>query len=283
MSNPPYGNNPYGQNPYGQPQSQPSAGWGPNSGAGNQPPQQPGWGQPGPQWGQPQQPQPPQQPGGWGAPQRPGQPPQQHQPGQPGWGAPQHSQSAPQQPGQQYPGQQYPGQPQQGQVPPSPVPPSPVPEPEPRRAVIAEREVIVATTEAIPGHEVHEILGEVIGVVTRPRDMRAQADLAVILTETRQAAVTAMVDMATRAGADAVIGLRFDGGKISDGASEVTAYGTAVKFDGPQRASDAQDQAEADPQGEQQHDQPQHDQDQGEQQHDQPQHEQEQHNPFTGF
>ena len=118
------------------------------------------------------------------------------------------------------------------------MPPSPVPEPEPRTAELVQRDIIVSTTESLPGQDVTEILGEVVGVVTRPRDMRAHADLTVILTETRQAAVTAMVEMAVNAGADAVIGLRFDGGKISEGASEVTAYGTAVKLDGaPQRAS----------------------------------------------
>lgn len=234
MSNPPYGQNPYGQNPYGQPSSQPSAGWGqPPAGAGNQPPQQPGWGQPAP----------------WGAPQPgPGGPPQQ------GWGQPPHPGQQPH-PGQPpHPGQQPPMSPQhwgpQGQQsaqPQRPVPPTPVPEPEPRTAELLQRDVIVSTTENLPGQEITDILGEVIGVVTRPRDMRAQADLAVILTETRQAAVTAMVEMATRAGADAVIGLRFDGGKISEGASEVTAYGTAVKLGGaPQRAStDAEEKGDA--------------------------------------
>ena len=217
MSNPPYGQNPYGQNPYGQPQSQPSA----------------GWGQPAP-WGQPQPGQPPQpgpQPGqGWNQPQ--GQPPR---PGQPPYYGP------PQGPGQW--GQGQPGQPQRPgpqSGPPNPVHPSPVPEPEPRTAALVHRDIIVTTTAHLPGREITEIIGEVIGVVTRPRDMRAQPDLAVILTETRQAAVTAMVEMATTAGADAVVGLRFDGGRISEGASEVTAYGTAVKLDGegPQRAAE---------------------------------------------
>lgn len=232
MSNPPYGQNPYGQNPYGQPQSQPSAGWGqPATGAGNQPPQQPGWGEPAP-WGQqPGHPAPgqhpaPQYPGqqGWGQPQRPGQPPHGQPQGGAPWGPP------PGQPVGQPSGPAYPLP--SGAVPPSPVPPSPVPEPEPRVASLVLRDMIVSTTETLPGHEVAEILGEVVGVVTRPRDMRAQPDLTVILTETRQAAVTAMVEMATAAGADAVIGLRFDGGKISEGASEVTAYGTAVRLAG---------------------------------------------------
>ncbi len=96
----------------------------------------------------------------------------------------------------------------------------------------------MSTTDCIAGQEISETLGEVIGVVTRPRDMKASADQAVVLTETRQAAVAAMIEMAELAEADAVVGLRFDGGKISETSSEVTAYGTAVKLVGgrPRRA-----------------------------------------------
>lgn len=106
-----------------------------------------------------------------------------------------------------------------------------MPEPEPRRAVFRERDLPVATTDTIPGRVITEVLGEVIGVVTRARDMRASADLSALLTITRQDAVDALVTMATEAGADAVVGLRFDGGKVNDGTSEVAAYGTAVKLE----------------------------------------------------
>ena len=37
-----------------------------------------------------------------------------------------------------------------------------------------------------------------------------------------------MVDHATRAGADAVIAMRYDANEIMDGITEVLAYGTAV-------------------------------------------------------
>lgn len=223
MTYPPYGHNPeqnYGQNPYGQPQTQPSAGWGPPQGAGNRPPQQPGWGQPvGQPMAQPSAPahQPSAPAQGWGQ-QAPA--PAWGQPGpQPGWGLPPAGAGPQQQPSQ-------------------PVPPTPVPEPEKREAALVKRTVLVSTTESIAGREIVKTLGEVVGVVTRPRDMRPQPDMAVTLTQVRQDAVTAMVDMAERAGAHAVVGLRFDGGKISDGATEITAYGTAVKLDrAPSRAA----------------------------------------------
>lgn len=107
-----------------------------------------------------------------------------------------------------------------------------MPEPEPRKAELRELDIPVVTVDTVPGRDIESVLGPVIGSVTRPRDMRASADLAVIVTETRQDAIAQLVTMATDAGADAVVGLRFDGGKISEGASEVTAYGTAVRLSG---------------------------------------------------
>ncbi len=95
---------------------------------------------------------------------------------------------------------------------------------------MARHELPVSTVASIAGREVVETLGEVLGIVTRPRDMHPNPQAARMLTVSRQEAVRLMVAMAKQAGADAVIGLRFDGGKIADGASEVTAYGTAVRL-----------------------------------------------------
>jgi hypothetical protein len=53
-----------------------------------------------------------------------------------------------------------------------------------------------------------------------------------MLTESRQDAVGALVAMAEAAGADAVVGLRFDCSEITQSLSEVAAYGTAVKLVG---------------------------------------------------
>ena len=51
-----------------------------------------------------------------------------------------------------------------------------------------------------------------------------------MLTESRQEAVTRLVQMAERAGATAVVGLRFDCSEITQSLSEVAAYGTAVRL-----------------------------------------------------
>src|SRR5579859_5049111 len=47
----------------------------------------------------------------------------------------------------------------------------------------------------------------------------------------RQEALDLMVDHARRAGADAVIGMRYDANEIMEGITEVLAYGTAVKVE----------------------------------------------------
>jgi hypothetical protein len=52
----------------------------------------------------------------------------------------------------------------------------------------------------------------------------------VMLTDSRQDAVARMVEMAISAGADAVVGLRFDCSEITQSLSEVAAYGTAVRL-----------------------------------------------------
>ena len=64
-----------------------------------------------------------------------------------------------------------------------------------------------------------------------------------MLNEARQIAVKRMVDEAKELGADAVIGVRYGSSQVMNGAAEVIAYGTAVKFNdarhlsGPQRLS----------------------------------------------
>ncbi|MEO7639858.1 MAG: heavy metal-binding domain-containing protein, partial [Ramlibacter sp.] len=47
----------------------------------------------------------------------------------------------------------------------------------------------------------------------------------------RQEAYDLMVSHAQRAGADAVIGMRYDANEIMDGITEVLCYGTAVKVE----------------------------------------------------
>ena len=51
-----------------------------------------------------------------------------------------------------------------------------------------------------------------------------------MLVEARQIATKRMVDEAEALGADAVINIRFGSSSVMQGAAEVIAYGTAVKF-----------------------------------------------------
>lgn len=75
---------------------------------------------------------------------------------------------------------------------------------------------------------IERLVGVVFGVVTRPRDLAHNPEMAFVNTSVRQDAVAAMVEQARHAGADAVVGLAFTGGQVSESVSEVTAYGTAV-------------------------------------------------------
>ena len=55
-------------------------------------------------------------------------------------------------------------------------------------------------------------------------------DYTEMLNEARQIATKRMVDEATAMGADAVVNIRFGSSAVMQGAAEVIAYGTAVKF-----------------------------------------------------
>lgn len=217
---------------------------------GQQPPYGPNpYGQQNP-YGQPQQP--------YGAPAQPyGQPAQPYgAPPQPPYGAP----AAPY--GQ--PGPQPYGQPG------GPVAPAPWggQEAQPQRPGMTQRALIVVTMESVPGRVVVEVLGDVVGVVARsrelPRELRSISQLdgyASMLTRSRQDAVDRLVEMAQGAGADAVLGLRYDSSEITQTLSEVTAYGTAVRLNPVVEETSAADpvtEGESEPGAEQAADRPVH-------------------------
>lgn len=94
----------------------------------------------------------------------------------------------------------------------------------------------------IPGQEL-EALGIVKGTVVQSKnfgkDFMAGMKTLVggeivsyteMLIEARQIATKRMVDEAEAMGADAVINIRFGSSAVMQGAAEVIAYGTAVKF-----------------------------------------------------
>ena len=94
----------------------------------------------------------------------------------------------------------------------------------------------------IPGKEL-DILGMVKGSVVQSKnfgkDLMAGMKTLVggeltgyteLLTEARQIAMKRMVDEAEQLGADAVINVRFASSSVMQGAAEIMAYGTAVKY-----------------------------------------------------
>jgi uncharacterized protein YbjQ (UPF0145 family) len=164
-----------------------------------------------------------QQPGPYGQPQQP-------------YGQPSAGRAA-QQP---YPGQQGPYAQQPGQYPPQgwqqPTQWTPQP-PGFKQPALVPRALPVVTMEYVPGREIAEVVGDVVGVVARTRELRPDLrggnpldGYVVMLTDSRQDAVARMVEMAVAAGADAIVGLRFDCSEITQSLSEVAAYGTAVRL-----------------------------------------------------
>lgn len=102
--------------------------------------------------------------------------------------------------------------------------------------------MLLVNTNYIPGKEI-ELLGIVKGNVVQSknvgRDIMAGvkglvggelAGYTEMLTEARQIATKRMVDEAEALGADAVIEVHFASSAIIQGAAEIIAYGTAVKY-----------------------------------------------------
>jgi uncharacterized protein YbjQ (UPF0145 family) len=142
----------------------------------------------------------------------------------------------PQQPGQYPPPQQPYGQPGQGPYGQQPTQWTPQP-PAMKQPAVVHRSLPVVTMETVPGREISSVVGDVVGVVARTRELRPDLrggnpmdGYVVMLTDSRQDAVSRMVEMAVAAGADAIVGLKFDCSEITQSLSEVAAYGTAVKL-----------------------------------------------------
>ena len=101
--------------------------------------------------------------------------------------------------------------------------------------------MIVVTTNDLPGHRVVRVIGMVRGITVRSRSIvgsiggalqslvGGNITLFTSLAETaRQEALDLMVRHAEEMGANAVIAMRYDGNEITDGITEMLAYGTAV-------------------------------------------------------
>ena len=102
--------------------------------------------------------------------------------------------------------------------------------------------IIVTTGNEIEGHPIHEYLGIVRGIVVRSptpgqgligglkQIVGGNIEAYVEVCEAaRQEAYDRMLGHASQLGADAIIGMRYDATEFNQGASEVLAYGTAVR------------------------------------------------------
>jgi len=103
-------------------------------------------------------------------------------------------------------------------------------------------DIIVVTTNELPGYEVVEVYGEVFGLIVRSRNIFGNfgASLRTIfggevkgyttlLSDSREHALQRLRDAAREKGGNAVLMMRFDSGDIGQVMNEVAAYGTAVK------------------------------------------------------
>ena len=102
--------------------------------------------------------------------------------------------------------------------------------------------MIVTTMNDIPGYEVDEVFGEVMGLTVRSRNVGSQigAGLKSILggelkgmtkalVASREQVRQRMIDEAEGHGANAIIAMRFDTSEMGGNWTEICAYGTAVR------------------------------------------------------
>ena len=103
--------------------------------------------------------------------------------------------------------------------------------------------MIITTGNDVAGHQIITYLGVVRGIVVRATGiarglvggLRSIAggnipEYAAVCEEARQHSYDLMVQHAQQAGADAIIAVRYDATEFMPGATEVLAYGTAVKI-----------------------------------------------------
>jgi uncharacterized protein YbjQ (UPF0145 family) len=102
-------------------------------------------------------------------------------------------------------------------------------------------DMLIVTTESVPGFEIVKVHGDVLGVVVRARNVFSNmgarmrtvvggeaAAYTKLLTESRNEARERLAWAALEKGANAVVAMRYESSEIADLMSEVAAYGTAV-------------------------------------------------------
>ena len=101
--------------------------------------------------------------------------------------------------------------------------------------------MIVVTTNDLPGYRADRVIGELYGLTVRSRNVGTQIGasfkaliggelkgLTTQLTQTRDEAMSRLVEKAEAIGANAILMMRYDSNEIGQGYQELVAYGTAV-------------------------------------------------------
>jgi len=102
--------------------------------------------------------------------------------------------------------------------------------------------VLIVTTNEIPGWEIQRVCGEVFGVTVRSRNAISQMGAGIKsmfggelqgmtknLIESRNEAMSRLMNEARGRGGNAIVGMRFDTTDLGDVWTEICAYGTAVQ------------------------------------------------------
>jgi uncharacterized protein YbjQ (UPF0145 family) len=111
-------------------------------------------------------------------------------------------------------------------------------------AAPAATQLIVTTTNDIPGYRVAQYLGIVRGIVVRATGIGSSIvggfrqlgggnipEYVAVCEKARQDAYLLMMEHAQQLGAHAVLGMRYDATEFMGGTTEVLAYGTAVRLE----------------------------------------------------
>jgi len=104
--------------------------------------------------------------------------------------------------------------------------------------------VATVTTETVPGYEIVEVLGIARGNTVKARNVGRDITQGIrnlaggelkaystLLSQARDEAIARMEADAVEMGGDAVVNVRMETSEITKGASEVIAYGTAVRLE----------------------------------------------------
>ena len=103
--------------------------------------------------------------------------------------------------------------------------------------------MIITTTETIPNKKIMETIGICRGSTVRARNVGRDIFAGIkniiggeiqeytkLQAQSREQALERMIDDAEKSGANAIVNVRFTTSMVMQGASEILAYGTAVKI-----------------------------------------------------